>query len=503
MKKKNLFAAASLLIVLSMLLATCGATPEPQIIEKVVEKTVVETVVVAGTPEIVEKVVTEVVEVEVEKEVEVVVTATSAPPVTLEIMATQPEYENAERQIWAIWEAKTGNTVNLYSVNEDQDDAYQAKLAGGYVPAMSRRWTITPANMDNYVNLLETDFKWFDRWQYDVRHAWENKYGEPGVFSLDPYQGFIFTWHYHKDLMDELGLDPRSVKTFEDLKEFIAEGTAAVEANPDIDYFWDQGWHGWVFAQNLWGLIPLAYPDGQREMQVASWRGEITDPAQDPFRHTLNFYKEACEKGWVPDEFWLREWETDMEASYIAKKSVMVLHGPWLWDKMLAADPTAVQEGIPATPPSAEAGQTEWMQGMGPLRIETEFHMPIGNLDKPEYDVVMDAWNFWFSPETIKMRAELEGRAVMYDTDEPVVLEGPQWEGVTQEFEAGGLYENVKIETGLTGDEAMARYKVEDSGNLWEWQWAELYSDICTGAKTVDEGLAWFHEQVAKDYPQP
>jgi len=61
------------LVMLASMLAACGATPEPQVIEKVVtqvvEKTVVETVIVEGTPEIVEKVVTEVVEVEVEVEI--------------------------------------------------------------------------------------------------------------------------------------------------------------------------------------------------------------------------------------------------------------------------------------------------------------------------------------------------------------------------------------------------------------------------------------------------
>lgn len=80
---KKLFSMASLLIVVAMVLAACGPTPEPQVIEKVVtevvEKTVVETVVVAGTPEVVEKVVTEVVEVEKPVEVEKVVTATPAP----------------------------------------------------------------------------------------------------------------------------------------------------------------------------------------------------------------------------------------------------------------------------------------------------------------------------------------------------------------------------------------------------------------------------------------
>jgi peptide/nickel transport system substrate-binding protein len=72
----------------------CGATPEPQVIEKivtqVVEKTIVETVMVQGTPEIVEKVVTQVVEVEVEKQVTAVpevITFDQAPdPTTLTLV---------------------------------------------------------------------------------------------------------------------------------------------------------------------------------------------------------------------------------------------------------------------------------------------------------------------------------------------------------------------------------------------------------------------------------
>ncbi len=65
------------LILIASLVASCGATPEPEVIREVVtevvEKTVVETVIVQGEPEVVEKVVTEVVEVES------VVTATPEP----------------------------------------------------------------------------------------------------------------------------------------------------------------------------------------------------------------------------------------------------------------------------------------------------------------------------------------------------------------------------------------------------------------------------------------
>jgi peptide/nickel transport system substrate-binding protein len=49
-------------LILALMLAACGATPEPKIVEKevtkVVPEKVVETVIVAGTPEIVEKIVT-------------------------------------------------------------------------------------------------------------------------------------------------------------------------------------------------------------------------------------------------------------------------------------------------------------------------------------------------------------------------------------------------------------------------------------------------------------
>ena len=55
-----------LMMIAPMVLAACGPTPEPQVIEKivtqVVEQTVKETVIVEGTPEVVEKVVTEVVD---------------------------------------------------------------------------------------------------------------------------------------------------------------------------------------------------------------------------------------------------------------------------------------------------------------------------------------------------------------------------------------------------------------------------------------------------------
>jgi hypothetical protein len=203
----------------------------------------------------------------------------------------------------------------------------------------------------------------------------------------------------------------------------------------------------------------------------------------------------------MPEKWWLREWESDMEPNFMAKKSVMTLHGPWLWDKMLASDPSAQMEGIPATPPENEGDP--WYQYMGPPELTRGYHIPIGNLDKPEWPQVLHAFNWWHSPEVVKMRAELTGRAVMYNLDEPLELEGPQWLGIIQEFQQGGLYEDIIIDASPTGELAVAKYKKEATGEFYEWQWNNIWAKLMQDEMTVDEALAWFHEQVRNDYDIP
>jgi peptide/nickel transport system substrate-binding protein len=76
MSSKNKLAILVTLIMLtSMVLAACGATPEPE----VVVETIVETVVVEGSPQVVEREVTKVVQETVQVEVEVEVTSTPEP----------------------------------------------------------------------------------------------------------------------------------------------------------------------------------------------------------------------------------------------------------------------------------------------------------------------------------------------------------------------------------------------------------------------------------------
>ena len=142
MKSKAL-RSISIVILLALLLAACGPTPEPEIVE--VEKIVTQVVEVEKE---VEKIVTEVVEVEVEKEVEkivtqvvekeveVVITATPAPageagPIAGGSLTSAMSTQGIRG--FESWQDTTGNETHVYTVLYDTlaryDDDYN--IVGG------------------------------------------------------------------------------------------------------------------------------------------------------------------------------------------------------------------------------------------------------------------------------------------------------------------------------------------------------------------------------------
>ncbi|MEE8569310.1 MAG: ABC transporter substrate-binding protein [Anaerolineales bacterium] len=130
----------ALLVILALIvpgLVSC-ATPEPEVVEKVVTQivveTVVETVIVEGTPEVVEKEVTRIVEVEVEVEVEEVVTATPEPaePVTFRIGVTYLWDGNnlgVENSAWGIYRLLYDAIIEF---GEDES----------FIPGLAESWTV-------------------------------------------------------------------------------------------------------------------------------------------------------------------------------------------------------------------------------------------------------------------------------------------------------------------------------------------------------------------------
>lgn len=436
--------------------------------------------------------------------VKVEATPTTAPPaakeVTLDIMSPVAEYEGPYREIWNVYEAKNpGIKVNLFSINEDTAAAHEAKVAGGYLPSFENTQEMQIFfNKDNYlmaVDLSTIGFPWFDRWTYDVEHAWSDLFGLPGPRSLDIYQGFVMTWQYNGDLMDKAGLDPYTdfkIETWDDLKRWLDEGAKWAATNPEADYFWNQAWHNWVIGMCYMDTIPLAFPDGQRQDMIDCFLGKKKFNAEDsPYRHVYEFFKEANDKGWIPESFWTRQWEGDMEAAYIAGNSFMMFHGPWVWDKALAAGSTFAQRGFPATPPAE--GQDTWMQGALPPYIDCQYFIRAGNEKTPHWEQTRHAWNWLFSPEAIPMRAQAEGRKPLYKLDKPVEIKGPQYQAIIKHIEnPDGNFPQVKWDETTSGLQQASPYIKKGAKGVWDWQTNAnnaVFADLLSGKITVQQAL--------------
>ncbi len=419
--------------------------------------------------------------------------STAEGEIILEVRATEPEYENAERQIWDIYEGlNPGVKIEMFSAGQEDIAAYEAKIAGGWLPDITQvrqKEEVTRDNYSLFMDLSTIDFPWFDRWQWDVENKWSDLFDLPGPRALDPFAGVVSSFVYHKDIVDETGWDPQTqVKTLEDFYKFIDDLTKYAEENPDLDYGWDRGWiNGFMYLRHM-NMVPVAFPDGGRDRQADCWfgRAKFNDP-ESPFRHTLEFDKEMLAKGYNAQNWWTREWKTDMEASFIAKKSAMLLHGPWVWDKVLASDPDAQLQGFPF--PSVDGENT--IVHMSSPGFNSGFSLLEGVQEKEYWDQIKDAYFWWFSPDVVKMRAEVLGRDVLYDLDEPLELTGPQWKGLLQ-YVGGDLWPDAVMDLGPWGEIETLPYRIGGSPGPWDrggGSFNSTYVDAIQGNITIQEAL--------------
>jgi hypothetical protein len=420
-----------------------------------------------------------------------------AEEVTLDVMQID-EYEGQYEEIWSVFESQNpGIKINVFPLNEDMAAAHNAKIAGGYLPAIELGTTLQlyadGTNHETFYDLSQLDFPWWDRWTFDVKNTWADMFGLPGPRTLEVFQGWVITWMWRTELMDKAGFNPREdVKTWDDMKTLLAEGAAWAKADPDVEYFWDVAWHNFAWGPFYIDNIPLSFPDGQRDRQRDAYLGKakFNDP-DSPFRHAFEFFKEANDEGWIPERSWTRQWEPDMEGSYIGGKSVMMLHGPWPWDKMMANDPSVAQTGMPGMLPAE--GQDTWIQGAFPPSINQGYFIRTGNENTPHWPQTQTAWNWFWSPEAIPMRAQAEGRAVTYKLDEPLELLSPQYQEVLKEIGTpDGLWPDVVWEETLTGDVVAAPYLIEGAKGALDWQSNnnnQYWTDYLTEKITLQEVL--------------
>jgi ABC-type glycerol-3-phosphate transport system substrate-binding protein len=455
--------------------------------------------------------------VEVEKEVvitsevekEVIVTSTPEPTpgmpeeINLEFFTWLPEYAAGYEQIWNLYLADNPHvTLEITTATESTADIILAKRAGGWFPSIDLRSPINQHTYQEVVNLLDTDFPWWDRFTYDARTDFWQRYNldEEYVPYVNYSQSHLETWVYHEDLMDEAGLDPWSVESWEDLQDLIAAGEEWVATRDDIDYFVDRGGGGRKIRDFACQMSP-AYAQGHPDLQKEAIRAGNLTGADSPLRPGLEWVVEMYSNGYFPEQWWLRAHEEEFEATFVAKKSVLMTHGPWIWDKTMAADPTARIGGIPQSPPAEEGGPDNWIHTRNPP-WQVGHVMDGRVLDLPEYPEIQKAFNWYHSPEAIKLRCELEGAEPIYETDEIVELDTPQWNAIGKEFYPGGKYEDVEV----INYNMRAVYRAwlkEDGQQDRNWDWDSAARDLCEGTKSVDEILAWMEEQLLLNYNLP
>ncbi|MDD4188512.1 MAG: ABC transporter substrate-binding protein [Eubacteriales bacterium] len=370
--------------------------------------------------------------------------------VELEVVVTDPEYMAKEREIWDLYEAEHENVkINLISVNEDQAAAFDARIAAGNPSdIMCKRTNVSKDDYKTYVNLQEIDYPYWDSFIYDIKSAFSEVQGISDEYSpvLSVWAGKFYSYLLYEDEMEKAGLDPvNDVRSLEDLDSFLADLKTYVDGNDEIDYVFDIGWDSWFDGSVLVQSFAVARGFSGDDMEDV-FMGNIRwdDLENNPYAAAFELLKEYYVKGYLPDKWWTRSWDQDYEPGFIAKKSILAFHGPWLWAKVLAANPDAKLSGF--TLPINDDGKV-WSGAATAVEGACMFEC---NRDKPQFDETVKAFIWFNSPEIVKLRSEALGLAVCMDLSDvgQPDLKDPQTLSIVKPFQDGffgeGSWESVE-----------------------------------------------------------
>ena len=221
---RRMFLKASAMLAGVGALAACGATPTPQVVEKVVEKEV--TKIVEGTPQVVKETAV-VVETVVVKETVVVQPASSGPTfITYVTQYSGPPTNAADDQIIAQFEDKNPDVKvkKMTFPGQDPHDKLRIMATAGDLPdcfnietkqvidMISRGMCLDITDMFNAKSGLTKDDYWPGEWEKQFFK------GKMYLLSLDTQDVIIF---YNKDIFDKKGV-PYPPKDWND-KEWTYE----------------------------------------------------------------------------------------------------------------------------------------------------------------------------------------------------------------------------------------------------------------------------------------
>lgn len=337
------------------------------------------------------------------------------PNVQLEVVATDPEYQAKEREIWNLYEEENPNVkINLISINEDQASAFDARISAG-TPSdiMSKRTNVSKNDYTTFVNLQEIDYPYWDKFTYDIKNAFSRIHGISESYTpvLSVWAGKYYSFIMYEDEMQKAGLNPRqTVRNLNDLDNFLAQLKAYIDKNGQFKYVFDIGWDSWFDGS----VLPQAFAEAagyDTKVMQDVFLGKIRwdDVDNNPYAAAFKLLKDYYDKGYMPQKWWTRSWDKDYEPGFISKQSILAFHGPWLWSKVLAADPNAKLSGFPL--PINKDGKV-WQ---GAAANADGACMFTCNKGKTQYDETVKAFVWFNSPEIVKLRSEALGLSVCMD----------------------------------------------------------------------------------------
>ena len=133
------------------------------------------------------------------------------------------------------------------------------------------------------------------------------------------------------------------------------------------------------------------------------------------------------------------------------------------------------------------------MQGALPPNIDNQWFIRTGNEETSTWEQTQVAWNWFWSPEAVPFKAQAEGRWPLYKLDEPLDLQGPQFQAVLKEIGTPeGKWSDTEWDQKLTGNVLTGPYRLKGSQGVWDWEANgnnQVFADLLAGKIDVQGAL--------------
>lgn len=259
LKHRNWASLLVLLLIVATVLSACGATPEPEVVEKVVTQVVQETVIVEGESQVVEKEVTKVVEVEVPVEVEVTAVPEEGEVKQIVLVeGTAPKSMDPFRGISSP-ESHLSKLLFQTLVEIDYDK-------GEVVPELAESWEVGDDQL-TWTFKLKEGIKFSDGTDFNA---------EAAKYSLDLMSDEEFSHVYYNqfgvikdvEVLDEYTVQFKTETPFAPLLINLAHRSAGM-VSPT--------------AREEWGEDFTLHPVGTGPYQLQSWEGDTLVLERNPY----------------------------------------------------------------------------------------------------------------------------------------------------------------------------------------------------------------------------